>query len=113
KADIVFITIGANDIMQVFKENFTNLTIDPFKAEQLLFESRLNTLINRLNTISPTNRIYLIGIYNPFKKYFDDIKELDEIVDGWNQTGQMVTSKYENTKFIPIKDVFDDSDENL
>src|SRR5699024_5743876 len=33
KADIILITIGANDIMQVVKENFTNLTFEQFEVE--------------------------------------------------------------------------------
>ena len=33
KADIILITIGANDIMKVAKDNFLNLTMEPFNRE--------------------------------------------------------------------------------
>lgn len=113
RADIVLITIGANDIMQVVKENFTQLTIELFTEERIHFETRLNDILKKVTTINPSTDIYLLGIYNPFKQYFEDIKELDEIVDEWNRTGEMVTNNYEQTTFIPMKDIFDHSEDHL
>lgn len=113
ESDIVFITIGANDIMQVVKENFMELKIDQFTKERIQFEKRLNHILSKLNEINSHNNIYLLGIYNPFKKYFPEINELEQIVDEWSHTGNAVTNNYENTTFIPMKDIFDDSEEKL
>ena len=38
EADIILITIGANDIMQIFKENFTDLTLDKFNIGKINYE---------------------------------------------------------------------------
>ncbi|MBO1002121.1 SGNH/GDSL hydrolase family protein [Pseudogracilibacillus auburnensis] len=107
-ADIILITIGANDIMQVFKENFTDLTLDKFTQEQIRYEQRLEMIFNELRDINEHGDIYLIGFYNPFKEYFADIEELEFIVDSWNQIGSDVTMRYDNVHYIPIKDMFDD-----
>lgn len=113
KADIILITIGANDIMKVFKDNITDLDLEKFTSEQIRYEQRLNKILTRLQEMNPNATIYLIGFYNPFKEYFPDIEELEYIVNSWNEIGLDVTKSYEHTHYIPMKDVFDESDIDL
>lgn len=113
QADIVLLTIGANDIMQVAKENFTNLTFKQFAEERVHFKERLTHIFSKIKEQNPYAQIYLLGIYNPFKQYFEDIKELEMIVNDWNNTSASVTAQFEDSTFIPIKDLFDHSEEPL
>ena len=113
QSDIVLITIGANDIMQVVKENITNLIYPKFAEERAEFELRLIEIIETVQDINPNTHIYVLGLYNPFEKYFPDVDELDLIVEEWNRTSKSTTEDYQNTTFIPIKDLFDDHDEDL
>lgn len=113
ETDIVLMTIGANDIMKVVRQNFTDLTYALFIEEQVHFEQRLNEIFIKVSTINPNADIYLLGFFNPFKQYFQDIEELDLIVDRWNQTGERTTAKYKTATFIPIKDLFDETVINL
>ncbi|TQS72079.1 SGNH/GDSL hydrolase family protein [Ornithinibacillus gellani] len=112
-ADMVLITIGANDIMQVVKENFSNLTYNQFAQERIGYESRLETIFQTIRDINKDTSIYLIGFYNPFTKYFPEIKELGLIVDDWNQTGKKITEEFDDVHFIPTKDLFLDADVEL
>src|SRR5690625_4845310 len=112
-ADIVLITIGANDIMQVAKENFTNLTFEMFDKERVQFEVRLNDILSNIKDLNSDTHIYLIGLYNPFEQYFQDIEELDDIVDDWNKTSETTVNNYDDTTFIPIKDLFEDAEGSL
>lgn len=112
-ADIVIITIGANDIMQVLKENFAKLHYLQFARERVNFEKRLNAILSTIKELNPNTHIYLLGIYNPFTQYFQEIKELDTIVNDWNRTSNFTTTEYEDTTFIPIKDIFDNTNVNL
>ncbi|GGA63503.1 SGNH/GDSL hydrolase family protein [Ornithinibacillus halotolerans] len=112
KADIILITIGANDIMQVVKENFMEITYTIFSEERVHYEERLKQIFAKIDTINPDATIYLIGFYNPFQKYFEHIKELDMIADDWNSTSQQVAEKAGAT-FIPTKDLFTDESVNL
>ncbi|WML39622.1 GDSL-type esterase/lipase family protein [Neobacillus sp. OS1-2] len=66
KADIVFITIGANDIMKVLKSNFTTLSLEPFQIERVEYTERLTAILNKMTELNPDAHIYLIGFYNPF-----------------------------------------------
>lgn len=112
EADIILITIGANDIMQVLKENFTDITYQAFAEERSHYETRLRDILSDLTDLNPNASIYLIGFYNPFQQYFDRIEELDMIVDDWNNTSKFVAEDYGAT-FIPTKDLFMNQEVNL
>jgi lysophospholipase L1-like esterase len=112
-ANIVLITIGANDIMHVVKNNWTNLHMDPFVEERVKYVERLTTIFNKIIELNPEAEIYLIGFYNPFEQYFGEIEQLGMIMEDWNEAGMMVTEEFENVYYIPIYDLFSSPDENL
>jgi lysophospholipase L1-like esterase len=112
-ADIVLITIGANDIMKVVRNNYTNLNIEPFQEEKIKYIERLTAIFYKINELNPDTQIYLIGFYNPFERYFGDIEQLDMILNDWNQAGETVTEEFENVYYIPTEDIFSNSTINL
>ncbi|MCG3417855.1 SGNH/GDSL hydrolase family protein [Oceanobacillus jordanicus] len=113
QSDIVLITIGANDIMQVVKENFTNLKMEDFDEARDSYEDRLRKIFSKIHDISPKSQIYLLGFYDPFSKYFREIKELSVIVEEWNGTSRKVTEELDNTMYIPTRDLFEGSEADL
>ncbi|UFT99033.1 SGNH/GDSL hydrolase family protein [Radiobacillus kanasensis] len=112
-AEIVLITIGANDIMKIVRENFTNLEYSLFVDEQVRYKDRLRKIMDTMLELNPDAKIYLIGFYNPFSQYFQEIEQLDQIIDNWNATGQSVTDEYETVSFIPTYDLFENTEEDL
>jgi len=96
--------------MQVFKENFTDLTLEKFAGEQVNYENRLRSIFTSINEINPQLDIFLIGFYNPFSRYFSDIDELEIIVESWNESSRLVTEQFDNVTFIPINDLFENID---
>lgn len=112
-ADIVLMTIGANDIMKVVRENITNLTFKDFVQERVDYEQRLRSIFDKIREINPDTEIYLLGFYNPFDQYFEGIKELNTIVEEWNRTGTEVAADYDAITFIPVDDLFEETDINL
>ncbi|MFC4558164.1 SGNH/GDSL hydrolase family protein [Virgibacillus kekensis] len=113
QADIVLITIGANDIMKVVKENFTDLSLKDFSGERTDYKDRLKAIIDRIDELNSGAEIYLLGFYNPFEKYFKDLKELGIIVENWNKVGQTLAEEYEDVTYIPTEDLFDDPNTDL
>ncbi|MGE8204238.1 SGNH/GDSL hydrolase family protein [Heyndrickxia sp. NPDC080065] len=113
KADLVMITIGGNDVMKVFKDNFSNLKISKFEHELIGYKQRLNEIIKTIREYNKNAGIVLIGIYNPFMKWFSDIKEVDEIILDWNNTSKQVINQYNKSLFIPISDIFEDQEKDL
>lgn len=112
-ADIVFITIGANDMMKIVKNSFTNLHVELFNEEKLGYLERLTAIFHKINEINPDTKIYLVGFYNPFEGYFGDIEELQMIVNDWNESSKSVTEEFENVNYIPTSDLFSHSDIKL
>ncbi|MBB6453812.1 lysophospholipase L1-like esterase [Salirhabdus euzebyi] len=113
EADLVLITIGANDIMKIVKENFLSLSYDDFSSELDHYQNRLEAIMNYIRRMNPSAHIYLVGLFNPFAQYFGDIPELDIIVNDWNTRGRRVIEADHNATFIPIKDVFQNTEDHL
>jgi lysophospholipase L1-like esterase len=113
EADIVLITIGANDIMKVLKSNFMNVTMEPFQEERVKYIERLTAIINKINELNPDTQMYLIGFYNPFERHFGEIKELGMIIDNWNDAGKSLAEEYDHVRYIPTKDLFSNSTVDL
>ncbi|MFJ5760266.1 SGNH/GDSL hydrolase family protein [Neobacillus sp. NPDC093182] len=113
EADIVLITIGANDIMNVLKSNFMNVTMEPFQEERVKYIERLKAIFNKINDLNPDTQIYLIGFYNPFERHFGEIKELGMIIDHWNDAGVSLAEEYDNVRYIPTKDLFSNTNMDL
>lgn len=113
KADLVLITIGANDVMKVVKGNFTNLNYQDFVKAQQGYQERLKEIILYVEEVNPDAQIYLIGLYNPFDHYFNNIPELGQIISDYNRISKDVIDDYEQATFIPIKDIFSGSEKEL
>ncbi|SFQ04300.1 Lysophospholipase L1 [Salibacterium halotolerans] len=106
QADIVLLTVGANDIMKIVRSNLTDLTYDDFQEEKDPYKQRLTSIFERIREENEDAVIYLLGLYNPFNMYFSDIPELDRIVTDWNMIGKNVVNEQEQAGFIPIRDLF-------
>ncbi|WP_462411927.1 SGNH/GDSL hydrolase family protein [Neobacillus sp. Marseille-QA0830] len=113
KADLVILTIGGNDIMKVVRDNISNLKLADFMEEREDYREHLTQIVDTVEEENPNASIVLVGLYNPFSKWFSDIKELDEIVSEWNQTGQSVIANYPNAYFVGIEDLFEKTNEDL
>ncbi len=113
QADVVLITIGANDVMKVIKGNFPDLHYQEFVNAEGGYQDRLNLIMQRIRVLNPDVPIYLIGLYNPFDSYFKSIPELSQIMSDWNRISKEVLNNYDHTTFIPVKDIFSGSEDEL
>ncbi|RST73131.1 GDSL family lipase [Siminovitchia acidinfaciens] len=113
EADMVIITIGGNDVMQVFRENLLGLKLNKFIAAEDAYQERLDEIIALIRSYNSDAGIVLVGIYNPFIKWFSDIKEMDQVVDNWNNVSYETVTKYNHTLFVPVADIFENNEESL
>ncbi|GAE94526.1 lipase/acylhydrolase with GDSL-like motif [Gracilibacillus boraciitolerans JCM 21714] len=105
-ADIVLMTIGANDIMQIMKDNFMNLTVEPFVEAREPYGNRLSEIFDYILSVQPEAEVYLLGFFNPFEKYFGDIEPLRQILTRWNHKSLEVTNQYDQVTYIPMQDIY-------
>ncbi|MCR2820166.1 SGNH/GDSL hydrolase family protein [Lederbergia panacisoli] len=113
EADIVIITIGGNDVMQVFKENLMGLNVNMFLDAEKGYSERLTDIMDTIVSYNNETEIFLVGIYNPFIRWFSDLKEMDDIVNSWNNSSFAVSSNYNKTTFVPVDDIFRNHEETL
>lgn len=112
-ADMVILTIGGNDIMKVVRDHISNLQLDDFTPQMKTFETNLYNVLREIRKDNQQAAIVLVGVYNPFTKWFADVDEMNDIVTEWNRTGENILTLYDNTYFVAIEQIFSDSTENL
>jgi lysophospholipase L1-like esterase len=105
-ADYIIITIGGNDVIYAAQENILNLTTEVFQEENEVFSKNINIMVHKLKFYNPNAKLFFVGIYNPFSTLLASVPEIDQIISGWNENTEKILSKYDNTYFIPISDVF-------
>lgn len=108
ESDLVLMTIGANDLMKIFKSDLTNLKTEPFFEELNKFEERLTKIFAKIHKINPQTKIYLIGFYDPFSEYFPEVKELSDISSSWNAGSAMVANQFDYTYYIQTRELFNE-----
>ncbi|HZH60388.1 MAG TPA: SGNH/GDSL hydrolase family protein [Metabacillus sp.] len=106
EADIIVMTIGGNDIMNVVRQNIFSLDFEPFREEQINFESRLNDIFTTIRSLNSSAPIIFVGLYNPFKFMLPNLTEINQIIDEWNNASKLMITSDENGVFVPVDDIF-------
>ncbi|WP_110112252.1 SGNH/GDSL hydrolase family protein [Bacillus sp. CGMCC 1.16541] len=113
RADIIFVTIGGNDMMKVVRDFFYNISLETFKQEKSKYENRLHQVFQRMRQLNGDAQIYLVGFYNPFFHSLSTVDEINTVVKEWNETSENVASQYENVTYVKVDDIFALTEENL
>lgn len=112
RADMIFLTIGGNDMMKVFKSNLFNLKTGPFYIELGKFENRLDEVFSIIRALNNDAIIVVAGLYNPTTLVTDETNEFVDIIDDWNEAIEVLTTLDNKSCFVPVNDLFD-SNENM
>lgn len=106
EADLIFLTIGGNDVMKVFQNHFFHLNVHLFEKQSEDFAGNLNEIIQMIRDKNSDAPIFMIGLFNPYFNYFSEIVEINEIIQIWNEKSLEILEQYANTYFIPIESLF-------
>ncbi|MFS0781522.1 GDSL-type esterase/lipase family protein [Bacillus sp. 1P06AnD] len=112
-ADIVMITIGGNDVMDVVRNHYTHIKVSHFNEGLDTYEKNVKNVLSFIREENKDADIYLIGLYNPFQKWLANIDEFEEVLDKWNDTSKKIVDTYKNAYFVSISDLFAKNTENL
>lgn len=104
-ADLITLTVGGNDIMKVIRSNIFGLTVKSFKKPMKKYNKELEKLFFDIRELNPDAPIYVVGVYNPFYLSFPEIKDMQKIIDQWNNTTKNFVKAQNNAYFIPINDL--------
>lgn len=113
KADFIFLTIGANDMMKIFQNYIFQLDIPLFLEKSEDYRENLNKVFAEIRAHNVDAPIYMIGIFNPFFAYFSEIVEIEEVIEIWNGSSLIVASTFNNVHFIEIDTLFLTDEQSL
>lgn len=112
KADVIYMTIGGNDMMKIVKENLFNLTAKPFYVELGKFENRLDEIFKMIRGLNGDAVIVVAGLYNPLSIVTSEANEFDTVIEDWNEAIEIQTIMDGKACFVPVVDLFM-SNENM
>ncbi|WP_168413032.1 GDSL-type esterase/lipase family protein [Bacillus salacetis] len=107
RADVLFMTLGGNDLVSVFNHNFTHLTIGDFTKGEESFKADLRKIMSTVRLLNEDAPVYFIGIFNPVYESLGEIKEFNEIITSWNGSTKDLLEMYPNTTFVPVQHLFE------
>lgn len=102
EADIVTISVGANDFLKVWKENPEHLQ-DPNVTSALFAKLGENytNIVKTIHKINPSSKVYIMGYYNAFYAYPEaEQQNLVALMHKINQLIESVT-RAEGQTFVP------------
>ncbi|WP_445486522.1 SGNH/GDSL hydrolase family protein [Niallia sp. 03133] len=103
-ADILFITIGGNDLFQGGQtlNNFNEKTIASLSNA---YKENLQSTLSTLRSVNKKAPIYLMGLYNPFND-LDNHAATSKVVRDWNNESAEISAGYSTIIFVPTYDIF-------
>jgi lysophospholipase L1-like esterase len=107
QADVLFMTLGGNDLVSVFNRNFTHLTMGDFTKGEEKFKSDLRKIMSTIRLLNEEVPVYFVGFFNPVFESLGEVKEFDEIISSWNVSTKGLLEMYPNTTFISTQHLFE------
>ena len=108
-SNIIFISIGGNEIRKLKNMDITSSTIK-IKDMEDTYLTNLKSIFKIIRTNNPSSMVIFIGLYNPFGKEL--ASENVSILNEWNYQSQQLVSLDSNALFIPTYDLFKYNTEN-
>jgi lysophospholipase L1-like esterase len=108
RADVLFMTLGGNDLVSIFNHNFTHLTMGDFTKGEEKFKSDLRKIMSTIRLLNEDAPVYFIGVFNPVYETLGEIKEFNEIISSWNVSTKDLLEMYPNTTFVSIQHLFEE-----
>ncbi|HEL1062178.1 TPA: SGNH/GDSL hydrolase family protein [Streptococcus equi subsp. zooepidemicus] len=105
KANLMTLTVGGNDVLAVIRKNLANLKVSSFKKPARQYQERLRKILDLARKDNQDLPIFVLGIYNPFYLNFQELTEMQTVINDWNQKTQEVVDDYDHVYFVPINDL--------
>jgi lysophospholipase L1-like esterase len=112
QADIIFLTIGANDLFQFATSGGSMVQgseISPELLEERMEEgeNRLKNVFAAIRELNKAARIVYIGLYNPFYDLRELREEASQAIQDWNAFVHELAVADGNASVVPTFDLFE------
>lgn len=104
-ADVITMTVGGNDLMQILEKNILGSQAQVTKGVdqgENIYQTKLTKLFSAVRKQNPDAPIFVMSIYNPFYTYFPDVSIINQSIDRWNKTTVSTMKSYHKMYFVNI-----------
>ncbi|MGO4889573.1 S-layer homology domain-containing protein [Anaerobacillus sp. MEB173] len=108
KANLITLTVGANDLLKAIGPIDQNLSVDPAVISGILTDigTNITKIVTAIQTINPEADIYIMGYYNPFPYHPVELQPtLNSLLENLNNTILAVSNKFGVT-YVPTAKPF-------
>lgn len=107
KADVITMTVGGNDLMQVLQQNFLSLADNKLSSAMPQakehYATQLQQLLQMVRTYNQKAPIFLISVYNPFYVYFPTLTQIQKYTTEWNEVTKETLSSDKLAYFVNVE----------
>jgi len=106
EAEIITLTVGANDLLPILKESQTT-GVDAVAIVKATKEAVTNiaTILTEIKKLNPQAEIYVMGYYNSFPYYSENLQNQFKILLATMNTTIKTTAEKAGAIFVPTYDV--------
>ena len=107
KADVITISAGANDVLQLLKRDETGgMQLDVQQIAQAIEKVTANydAILKRIAQLNPTADVFMMGYYNPFP-YVEEYKEQFNLLVSMMDGAMMQVAEENAAYFVEVADV--------
>jgi lysophospholipase L1-like esterase len=105
KADIVLVTIGANDLFRG-GQGLTDYNTKELADIEKKYLVNLKFIFEQIRKNNSNANVFFVGLYNPFIE-LDEGKEMSKVVRHWNYDSAEVSASFPKIVFVPTFDLFE------
>lgn len=106
QADVITLTVGGNDLMQVLQKNagklLNNDLASVMDGQEQQYQAKLKQLLQTIRTYNEHAPIFLFSVYNPFYVYFPTLTALQKYTDEWNEVAKKTGQGFKKVYFVDI-----------
>jgi len=103
-ADILFITIGGNDLFQG-GETLKQLDDKWINKISHSYTANLKSTLSTIRSVNKDAPVYLIGLYNPFSD-LENSSITSKVVRNWNNETAEISAGFSHVIYVPTYDIF-------
>ena len=102
-SDIILISIGGNDLLEIQRQGGNNLE-NAIKEKQRVYIEALKEITNKVRTTNKDAFIMFVGLYNP---YDDGVtNDYAQLMNNWNYATSLIFADDIKAVFVPTYDMF-------
>lgn len=106
QANVIVMTVGGNDLMQVLEKSFSNISDQELASavtnSRQTYQTKLKSLLQAVRQYNSKAPIFVYSVYNPFYVYFPTMYQFTKYTNVWNNVTKQVVGQTKDAYFVNI-----------